>query len=66
MLSLRKNSQHINDDVCKWIPLPPLDREWNDVLVYHYFKLTPEEINLVKTTHIDGYKTITQELRTNV
>ena len=30
MLSVRKISQHINEDVCKWIPLVPFDRIWTD------------------------------------
>ena len=38
MLSLRKISQHINEIVCKWIPLPPLNKEWTDDEVYKYFK----------------------------
>jgi len=33
MLSIRKISQHINCDVCKWIPLIPLDRIWTDELI---------------------------------
>ena len=48
MLSLRKQSQDINENTCKWIPLPTLDKEWTDKTVYKYFKLTPEEIKLVK------------------
>jgi hypothetical protein len=55
MLSLRKNSQHINDDVCKWVPLPQLDRTWTDVLVYEYFKLSEQEIQLIESAPIDGY-----------
>ena len=43
MLSLRKQSQDINENTCKWIPLPTLDKEWTDKTVYKYFKLTPEE-----------------------
>ncbi|ARF10089.1 restriction-modification methylase [Indivirus ILV1] len=56
MLSLRKISQHINENVCKWIPLPPLDRTWTDNDVYKYFKLTKDEIDLIKNTKIIGYK----------
>jgi len=58
MLSLRKISQHINEVTCKWIPLPTLDKEWTDEAVYKYFKLTPEEIKLVKETKVSGYKDI--------
>ena len=37
MLSLRKISQDISETTCKWIPLPPLDRKWNNNKVYIYF-----------------------------
>jgi site-specific DNA-methyltransferase (adenine-specific) len=47
LLSLRKSSQHINESTCKWIPLPPLDRTWNDKDVYKYFNLTASEIKLI-------------------
>lgn len=39
MLSVRKISQHINGDVCKWIPLVPLDRTWTDDKVCEYLKI---------------------------
>jgi site-specific DNA-methyltransferase (adenine-specific) len=55
MLSLRKISQHINITTCKWIPLPPLDRIWNDYLVYQYFNLNKEDIELIKSTKIIGF-----------
>ena len=56
MLSLRKISQHTSSSTCKWIPLIPLDRIWTDGQIYDYFKLTDEEINLIETTKIIGYK----------
>jgi site-specific DNA-methyltransferase (adenine-specific) len=55
-LSLRKISQHINENVCKWIPLPVLDRIWNDDEIYEYFKLNKEYIDLIKNTKIIGFK----------
>lgn len=55
LLSLRKASQHTNESTCKWIPLPPLDRIWNDEEVYKYFKLDEEEIKLIKETKIKGF-----------
>jgi site-specific DNA-methyltransferase (adenine-specific) len=58
MLNLRKISQHINESTCKWIPLPPLNKEWNDESVYKYFELSKDEINLVKETKISGYNDI--------
>lgn len=46
-LSLRKTSQHIKPDTCKWIPIVPFDREWTDELLFEYFNLTEEERNIV-------------------
>jgi site-specific DNA-methyltransferase (adenine-specific) len=48
MLSLRKNTQHIAKETIKWIPLPPLDRIWNDEEIFKYFKLNAKEIELIK------------------
>jgi len=56
MLSLRKISQDISESTCKWIPLPPLDKQWNDDDVYKYFKLSEREIKIVKDEKIFGYK----------
>ena len=39
MLSIRKISQDISENTCKWIPLVPLDREWSDDKVCEYLKL---------------------------
>ena len=47
-LSLRKNTQNIKPDTCKWIPLVDLSKSWTDDELYQYFKLTPEEINLIE------------------
>jgi len=55
MLSLRKNSQHINRDACQWIPLPPLDRLWTNEKIYKYFKLDNDDIELIKNTKVIGY-----------
>ena len=56
MLSLRKNSQHTSSSTCKWIPIPPLNKEWTDNAVYTYFKLTADDIKLINDTNIVGYK----------
>jgi len=56
MLVLRKSSQDICESTCKWIPLPPLNREWTNSTVYSHFKLTPDEIKLITETKIHGYK----------
>ena len=58
MLSLRKISQDISESTCKWIPLPTLDKIWEDESVYSFFKLTIDEIKLVKETKIIGYNDV--------
>jgi hypothetical protein len=55
MLMIRKISQDISSGTCKWIPLPPLDRIWNNDDIYQYFKLNADEIKLIKETQIKGY-----------
>lgn len=47
LLGLRKVSQDIAADTCKWIPLPPLDRAWTDASVNEYYGLTAEETALL-------------------
>lgn len=47
LLSLRKVSQDIKPDTCKWIPIVPFDREWTDELLFDYFELNEEEKNIV-------------------
>jgi hypothetical protein len=58
LLSLRKSSQDISESTCKWIPFPPLNKEWNDEEVYKYFKLSEDDIKLIKETKISGYNDI--------
>ncbi len=60
MLSLRKNSQLISNTTCKWIPLPPLNKEWTNEEIYKYFKLSDDEIKLIKETKISGFNDIKQ------
>jgi hypothetical protein len=55
LLSLRKSSQDISEATCKWIVLPPLNKIWLDNDIYKYFKLTTEEIKLVKSVKISGF-----------
>ena len=61
MLSLRKMSQHSNESTCKWIPLPPLNKEWTDEEVYKHFKLSEDDIKLINDTNIVGYKNIVKQ-----
>ena len=58
LLSLRKSSQHISKATCKWIPLPPLNKEWNDDMIYEYFKLSEDEIKLIKETKVSGFNDV--------
>jgi site-specific DNA-methyltransferase (adenine-specific) len=39
MLSIRKISQDISENTCKWIPLLPLDRIWSDDKVCEYLQI---------------------------
>jgi site-specific DNA-methyltransferase (adenine-specific) len=61
MLSLRKNSQHTCSSTCKWIPLPPLNKEWTDEEVYKHFNLLEEDIKLINDTKIVGYNNIVKQ-----
>ena len=61
MLSLRKASQDISESTCKWIPLPPLNKEWTDEEVYKHFNLLEEDIKLINDTNIVGYKNIVKQ-----
>lgn len=61
MLSLRKPSQHTNESTCKWIPLPPLNKEWTDEEVYKHFQLSEDDMKLINETHIVGYKNIIKQ-----
>ena len=56
MLSLRKISQDISENTCKWIPLVPFNRYWTDKQIYDYFKLSQNDIQLIKNKKIVGYK----------
>lgn len=47
LLGLRKVSQHIKPDTCKWIPLVPLDRCYTDAMAYDLFNLSPQERLLI-------------------
>lgn len=63
MLSIRKNSQHTSASTCKWIPLPPLNKEWTDEEIYQHFKLSEDDIKLINDTNIVGYKNIITPLK---
>ena len=42
MLSIRKVSQDISGNTCKWIPLVPLDRTWDDEKIKLHFNFSDE------------------------
>jgi hypothetical protein len=54
MLSLRKIDQHISEATLKWVPLPPLDREWTDEKVARYYGLNAK-VYLGKTKRVKNY-----------
>jgi len=66
MLSLRKNSQDIQEQSIKWIPLPSLNKEWTDEEVYKHFKLSEDDIKLINETNIVGYKNIVKQTEGSV
>ena len=66
MLSIRKNSQHTSASTCKWIPLPPLNKEWTDEEIYKHFKLSEEDIKLINETNIVGYNNIVKQTEGSV
>ena len=60
-LKLRKVTHNISSSTCKWIPLVPLNKEWNDDEVYKYFQLSDDDIKLIKETKINGYNDVKQQ-----
>ena len=48
LLSVRKISQDISENTCKWIPIVPLNKKWNNDEVYKYFEITEEEIKIIE------------------
>jgi len=51
MLSIRKISQDISKNTCKWIPLIPFDRIWTNDMIYNHFNITKNEIDLINSTN---------------
>jgi site-specific DNA-methyltransferase (adenine-specific) len=50
LLSVRKISQDISKNTCKWIALVPLNKIWSNEEVYDYFKLTKGEIKFIESS----------------
>jgi hypothetical protein len=61
LLKLRKITHNISENTCKWIPLPPLNKEWTDEEVYKHFKLSEDDIKLINDTNIVGYKNVVKQ-----
>jgi site-specific DNA-methyltransferase (adenine-specific) len=62
MLGVRKMSQHISPDTCKWIPLLPLDRIYTDDYVNNYFNLDMCEVGLVNDAQNDIPKKVIKDI----
>jgi site-specific DNA-methyltransferase (adenine-specific) len=48
LVSLRKNTQHANRDVYKFVPLLDMDRPWSDDDLFEMYHLSEEEVNYIK------------------
>jgi hypothetical protein len=48
LLGLRKSGLDIKADTCKWIPLIPLNKIWEDDMIIEYFELGENDLNLLK------------------
>lgn len=46
-LSLRKKTQNMNKKTLQWIPLIPFDRVWSDEMLFEYFDLDKEDIEII-------------------
>ena len=66
LLKLRKITHNISENTCKWIPLPPLNKEWTDEDVYKHYKLSEDDIKLINETNIVGYKSIVKQPKDQV
>jgi hypothetical protein len=42
-------SQDISEATCRWIPVPPLDREWDNDAVIEYFGVEEEREVIMMT-----------------
>ena len=49
LLSLRKNTQDINHDRFKFVPIMDMTEEWNDRKLYDFFALDDDEIHFLES-----------------
>jgi hypothetical protein len=55
LLSLRKQTHNMcNSNNFIWIPLVPLNQEWNDCKLYEYFELNEYDIDMIKDLKLEG------------
>ena len=55
LLSLRKQTHNLcNSKTFIWIPLVPLNQEWNNNKLYKYFNLDENDISMIKDLNLDG------------
>jgi len=55
LLSLRKQTHNLsNSNNFIWIPLVPLNQEWNNDKLYEYFELDKNDIIMIKDLKLDG------------
>ena len=55
LLSLRKQTHNIcNSNNFIWIPLVPLNQEWNNDKLYKYFELDNNDITMIRDLKLDG------------
>ena len=52
LLSIRKPTHHISKSTLNWVPLPPLDRIWDDDSIFNYYNISCKNIDLVKKIDI--------------
>lgn len=68
LVSLRKSTQHATRDVYAFVPDVPLDRDWDDLLLYERYALTAEEIRFIESqvaAHDDDALDVAQDAGIN-
>lgn len=55
LLSIRKQTHNLcNSNVFTWIPLIPLNRNWDEQSLYEYFELDIDDINFIQNIKLEG------------
>ena len=62
MMGIRKISQHISPDTCKWIPLLPLDRIYTNSWINNYFGLDIVEEGIINDMYTDIVKKMLKDI----